>query len=152
MAGWSEVEKESGLVPAAEVAPYAWAHRFLPQEAKKVSGGGDERGKVSLPWLSLVATGGVPNFRWTRFDDEMTVTEGGKRAVYSVSGLGAGAIAEPQVAEGSHWFEVQILDPGHDRDIMIGWSAPEIEFHDILANENEGCVLCVHCLILTIDL
>ena len=57
MSGWSEVEKESGPVPAAEVAPYTWAHRFLPQQAKKVSGGADARGTVSLPWLHLVARG-----------------------------------------------------------------------------------------------
>merc|ERR1719201_886240 len=94
MAGWSEVAKERGLVPAAEVAPYAWAHRFLPHEAKKVSGGGDERGKVPLPWLNLVATGGV-KFKWTRFHDVMTITEDGKRAVFSSSGLGACAVAEP---------------------------------------------------------
>merc|ERR1719201_2331867 len=71
MAGWSEVAKESGVVPAAEVAPYAWAHRFLPQEAKKVSSGDDERGKVPLPWLNLVATGRV-TFRWTKCYEDVT--------------------------------------------------------------------------------
>ena len=138
MDGWSEVEKASGPVPAAEVAPYTWAHRFLPHEAKKVSGGGDARDKVPLPWLNLVATGGV-TFKWTRFDDEMTITEGGKRALHSgPHHCGAGAIAEPQVAEGSHYFEVQILEPGRDRYIEIGWSAPGVEFITIFEDEDEG--------------
>merc|ERR1719506_2817243 len=44
MAGWSEVKKESGHVPAAEVAPYTWAHRFLPEEAAKLSAGGNVLG------------------------------------------------------------------------------------------------------------
>ena len=46
MDGWSEVEKEDGLVPAVEVAPYTWVHRFLPEQAAKVSGGDDVLAKV----------------------------------------------------------------------------------------------------------
>merc|ERR1719362_1472119 len=102
MAGWSDIEKERGLIPAAEVVPYAWAHRFLPHEAKKVPSGDDERGKVPLPWLNLVATGGV-TFKWTRCHDGVTITEDGKRVVTSTSN--ECAVAEPQVKQGSHWFE-----------------------------------------------
>ena len=141
MAGWSEVAKESGPVPAAEVAPYAWTHRFLPHEAKKVSSGGDERGKVPLPWLNLVATGGV-TFKWTRFNDRMTITEDGKRAVCSVPWFPAlsyaCAVAEPQVTHGRHWFELQILNNATPKNITIGWSSPGVGLHGSY-NDKKGC-------------
>ena len=140
MVGWSEVEKERGIIPAAEMAPYAWAHRFLPQEAAKVSGGDDERGKVPLPWLNLVATARV-EFKWIKFHPEITITEDGKRAVLSGPDGGWCAVAEPHVVQDSHWFEVQILDPGNDRDILIGWSALTVELKNIFDREDEGCAL-----------
>ena len=139
MAEWSEVKKETGLVPAAEVVPYAWAHRFLPQESKKVSGGDDARGKMSLPWLHLVATGEeVTEFKWTRCGDEVTITEDGKRAVlFGSDDANGSVVAEPQVSQGRHWFEVQILDPvNHWLD--IGWSVAGLEVEDPFEHDR-GC-------------
>ena len=143
MAGWSEVEKERGLVPAAEVAPYTWAHRFLPQEAKKVSSGDDERAKVPLPWLNLVATGGV-QFKWIRFHDEIKITEDGKRVVLSdPDTCEACVVAEPQVSQGRHWFEVLLLNSGDKCEMMIGWSAPGLPLDDIFNDTDKGCAWCV---------
>ena len=141
MAGWSEVQKESGLVPAAEVAPYAWTHRFLPQEAARVSGGDDERVKVPLPWLNLVAR---VTFKWTIFHDEITITEDGKRVFLSdPDTCEACAVAEPLVSQGRHWFEVQILNPGNECDMMIGWSAPGVPLDNIFNDTDKGCAWCV---------
>ena len=144
MAGWSEVKKETGLVPAAEVVPHAWAHRFLPQQAKEVSGGADERDKVPLPWLNLVATGSA-EFKWSRCADEVTITEDGKRAVLSspLGDLMRCVVAEPQATQGRHWFEVQILNPGDDDSALIGWSAPGVPLDETFDDKNKGCAWCV---------
>ena len=147
MAGWSGVAKESGLVPAAEVVPYAWAHRFLPQEAKKVSGGADARGKVSLPWLHLVATGEEVPFKWSRSSTCIAITEDGKRVVRSTSHYSVwarGAVAEPRVTQGRHWFEVKI-NPGPNKRLTIGWSSPGVNLVDDYSNcaDNRGSIWCV---------
>jgi len=139
MEAWSEVEKETGLVPAAEVAPYAWAHRFLPQEAAKVSGGADASAKVPLPWLNLVARGAVLKWKWNRVSNKMNITEGGKRLAYKGDGDYAGAVAEPQVTQGSHWFEVQIIDElDVHGDIMIGWSPAGVGVDDDKSIDDVG--------------
>ena len=130
MAGWSEVEKERGPVPAAEVVPYAWSHWFLPQEAAKVSRGDDTRDKVMLPWLHLVSMS-VLNFEWSRCHRGITISEGGKRAVCSYSSCQyLCAVAEPQVTQGRHWFEVQILRVNVNKSIMIGWCFPGVALVD----------------------
>ena len=140
MAGWSEVEKASGLVPAAEVAPYTWAHRFLPQEAAKMSGGDDERGKVPLPWLNLVARGGHPKkFKWSRSHLNVAITADGKRASYSLTNTWACVVAAlGQVTQGRHWFEVKLLNVAVNRNIMVGWSTPGIGLSGTYSDK-KGC-------------
>ena len=103
MAGWSEVEKESGFLPAAEVAPYTWAHRFLPQEARKVSVGVNGRGKMSLPWLNLVAGGEDVTFRWIskRSSSGVRVIKDGKMSVLA-HGRSSCVVARPEVEKGRH--------------------------------------------------
>merc|ERR1711934_744455 len=71
----------------------------------------------------------------------ITITEDGKRAVLSGPDGGWCAVAEPQVVQDSHWFEVQILNPGHNNClILIGWSAPGVPCEDTFNDENKGCV------------
>ena len=143
MAGWSRVAKESGLVPAAEVVPHAWTHRFLPHEAKRVPGGANAHDKVSLPWLYLVARGSV-NFKWGRSSTGVTITEDGARAVRvsTRKRVWLGAVATPQVTLDRHWFEVKII--GSTGCLMIGWSPPGVGLsvgHTSLMNKNKrGCV------------
>ena len=83
MAGWSPVEKETGLVSAAELVPYAWVHRFLPQEATKTSRGDDARHKVMLPWLNRVA---IPSlkFKWNRCSKHLTISGGARELFFLV--------------------------------------------------------------------
>ena len=103
MAGWSEVEKESGLVPAAEVAPYAWAHRFLPQAAAKLTSDDDTTTlfPVSTPWLNLVARGeAVLNFDNNRKHPLDFSSDSGESCLF-----GAECIISPLEEEDStDWF------------------------------------------------
>ena len=129
MAGWSEVKKESGSVPAAEVAPYVWAHRFLPQEAAELcaaSGDANALGKSSLPWLHLVASYycAVP-FAWS---GDIMMRFKGNRRVVDDRAFGQGGfrcvVAKPHVTAGTQWFELRIDNPGPNRYLFIGWAPP----------------------------
>ena len=70
----------------------------------------------------------------------VAITEDGKIAVLSRDQRKhwGCAVAEPQVTQGRHWFEVKILDPGDDRGIIIGWSAPGLDLEDILNDDDDG--------------
>ena len=138
MAQWSEVEKETGLVPAAEVAPYTWARRFLPEEAAKLSSGDDVLAKVPLPWLNLVATKTCLTFTWNRVGTNMTISEGGKRVVHNSPSSWSTAVAEPKVETGRHWFEVRIINPGAGGYIMVGWSSPDTVLNTHVGDGNSN--------------
>ena len=140
MAGWSEVEKESGLVPAAEVAPYTWAHRFLPEEAAKLSAGGNVLGKVPLPWLHLVARSNSCEFTWTHLDGIRRL-KGNKQVVFDVKTNWKGVIATPQVSEGTKWFEVRIINPGPH--MLVGWSPSDVHGKVNSFSNSNGCAWCV---------
>ena len=121
MAGWSEVEKETGLLPAAEVTPYAWAHRFLPDEAAKLSSGGDALGKVSpLPWLNLVAKHNQI-FTWDRAIGMVRSKD--NRRVVNKGADWTCVVAKPAATKGTQWFEVRITG---GTAFMIGWASPDL--------------------------
>ena len=109
-----------------------------------MSGGADARDKAPLPWLNLVATGGgVLEFKWNRFHNTITITEDGKRAVYSgVPWACACAVAAPQLTQGSHWFELQIINTGDRKggtSLMFGCSAPRVRLGNS-CEDMKGCV------------
>ena len=143
MSGWSDVKKERGLVPAAEVAPYEWAHRFLSQEALKLSSCDDAPGKVSFPWLNLVVRGeNSKKFKWNKSSAYIQITEDGKRISHSRQNSFDCAVATlGQVEQGSHSFQVRILEPGASR-IMIGWSYPGVALTSSYS-DNKGCAWSV---------
>ena len=50
-----------------------------------------------------------------------------------------GAVAQPQVTMGRHWFEVKI-NSGRTSYLMIGWSSPEVALGSRGYNDERGCV------------
>merc|ERR1711934_1198354 len=94
------------------------AHRFLPEEAAKLSAGDDVLGKVSLPWLNLVAGSNSCEFTWTHLVG-ITRLKGNRQVVHD--GTTNGVIATPQVSEGGKMLEVRVINPGTNKYFLIGW-------------------------------
>ena len=97
-----------------------------------MSGGGDSRGKVTLPWLNMVVS--FLPCTWTRTYG-MTISEAGKRVIKVWDPLGTdgwyliGAVAKPRATEGRHWFEVRLVKRWND-GVYIGWTNADVHLEE----------------------